>query len=430
MSVSSTLYTGVSGLTSNGQALATVGDNIANASTVGYKGSRHVFADVLAQSLQSDTGPIGQGSTSAEVQLLTEQGTLQGTGVATDLAVQGEGFFVVQGSSAGMSGTFYTRAGQFHWDELGQLANKDGLAVQGYNVDASGMLVSKVEALQIAVGQVPPAATSSVSLAANLDANEAAMTVPLSLTDPSGTSNLTTSVTVNDSLGQEHDALLAFRKQAPGMWSWTALVDGAEINGGTPGTYVPCATGSLIFDNQGKLQLEALNFSSFSFVDAAPGQSISFDFGDSVITDAGTGLQGVTSFAAASTVSGLERDGYAAGSMTSALIEADGTVRGIFDNGQQRAVGQVLLASFQAPDQLQRIGSNLFLESQGSGQAVVEQAGSGGRGVIAAGSLERSNVDLSRQFVDMIAFQRGFQASSKTITTTDQLLQELLQLKR
>jgi flagellar hook protein FlgE len=429
MSVSSILYSGVSGMASNGKALNVTGDNIANASTVGYKRTRHNFADVLARSMDPKTAS-GQGSTTAGVQQLQTQGSLQSTGLATDLAINGDGWFAVSGSAGGMDGTFFTRAGQFHWDDQGRLVNADGLAVQGYNVDAAGNLKAQVEAIQVATGQVGPSATTTLALQANLDADAVPLTVPLSLTDPGGTSNYSTSVTVHDSLGREHQLQLCFRKTAPGLWSWVALADGAEVSGGTPGVSTQGASGTLLFDNQGRLQMEALVVSSFSFNGAQPGQFIDFDFGDSIITDAGTGLQGVTSFSSSSMLNGVSQDGFSAGSLASLLVQSDGTVQGLYDNGQQRLVGQVALASFSASDQLKRVGSNLFAETLGSGQALYGQAGVGGRGAVVSGSLERSNVDLAQQFVDMITFQRGFQASAKTVNTVDRLLQELIQLKR
>jgi len=220
------------------------------------------------------------------------------------------------------------------------------------------------------------------------------------------------------------------REAAAGTWSYHALVDGGEITGGTAGTMSQCANGTLVFDTQGRLTTETLTASDFDFLGAAQNQNIVFDFGDATGTG-GTGLKGSTSFSAdSSTVTFLNQNGYAAGSLSGISIDPDGTINGVFSNGVKRTVGQVLLASFQTPEGMQRIGGNLYIETSKSGPALVGVASSGSFGAINAGSLEQSNVDLAKQFVDMITFQRGFQANSRTIVTADQMLQELIGIKR
>ena len=425
MSVVSSLYTGAAGLSSHGEAISVVGDNIANANTVGFKRSRANFEDVLAQSVGGGN-ESGLGSNVADVQKLMTQGALLGTGVATDLAIKGDGFFAVKGSAAGLEGTFYTRAGQFHMDKDGFLVNSNDLKVQGYVVNDNGVLVKSVTDMQVSNSAIPPMATANASISGNLDANSAVMDAaaapagnPWDTDNVEGTSNFATSMTVYDSLGQSHSITVAFRNDSADGWEWHALVDGGEVSGGTAGTWSEIGDGTLAFDTDGQMTTSppVVTLSGINF-NGATAQDINIDFGE------------VTNYASKSTVTHLDQDGYSSGSLSGISIDSEGTVTGIFSNGQQRTVGQVLLADFKAADQLQRMGGNLYIETEASGTALVGEAAAGGRGIINAGSLEQSNVDLAQQFVDMIAFQRGFQSNSKTIQTADQMMQELINLKR
>jgi flagellar hook protein FlgE len=429
MSVVSSLYTGAAGLASHGDALSVVGDNIANSNTVGFKGSRANFEDVLARSVGGGTDDIGLGSRLANVQRLLTQGALLGTGVATDLSISGNGFFMVKGSAAGLDGLFYTRAGQFSLDKDGKLVNTNGLVAQGYVADASGNLVKNLTDIQVSTAQMPPVATTSAEIVANLDATSTTPAAAWSTASPTATSNFSSTLTVYDSLGESHTVNVYYRKEAAaGAWSWHALVDGGEITGGTAGVAEEEASGTLAFDTQGRLTAAATTTSSFGFLNAVPAQNIAFDFGDPI--PPGTGLKGTTSFASTSVVTFMDQNGYASGSLSGISIDADGTVNGVFSNGMKRTVGQVLLANFQSPESMKRVGGNLYIGTASSGPALVAEAASGGMGAINAGTLEQSNVDLAKQFVDMITFQRGFQANSKTITTADEMLQQVLGLKR
>ncbi len=436
MSSVGSLYIGASGLTAHGEALSVVGDNIANANTVGFKNSRANFEDVLARSVGGGAGDIGLGSRLASVQKLFTQGSMLGTGVATDLAIKGNGFFAVRGSAEGLDGTFYTRAGQFNLDRDGRLVNQAGLVAQGYVIDATGTLVKKVTDIQISTSEMPAVATTTAKIYANLDANATTPTTAWPATiaagfDPSTASNYSTTLTVYDSLGKSHQVNVYFRKEAAaGAWSWHALVDGGEITGGTAGTWVQGADGTMTFDTQGRLSAVTTASNDFDFSgNTVQNQTITFNFGDPTGAG-GTGLKGSTSFASASSVSFLDQNGYASGTLSGVSVDPDGTISGVFSNGQKRTVGQVLLAKFQAPEEMQRIGGNLYISTSKSGPALMNEAAAGGLGAINAGALEQSNVDLARQFVDMITFQRGFQANSRTITTADQMLQEVIGIKR
>jgi flagellar hook protein FlgE len=209
------------------------------------------------------------------------------------------------------------------------------------------------------------------------------------------------------------------------------MVDGAEITNGTAGTPSEVANGTLTFTTSGALDTETTNASIFDFVGGAtPGQAITFDFGDSIATDLGTGLAGSTQFGAPSSIGGLTQDGFGGGSVSGVTFAGDGTIIGVFSNGQQRALGQVVSATFPSVDGLERGGEGLFAATVDSGEPLIGAPETGGRGSLVAGALEQSNVDLGTEFVNLIAYQRGFQANSKIITTADEMYQELVNLKR
>jgi flagellar hook protein FlgE len=432
MSILSSMYSAAAGLGAHGDAIGVVGDNIANVNTIGFKASRGRFEDVLGSTVAGGAlgNTPGQGSRLAGIEQMFKQGALLGTGVATDLAIQGNGFFIVRGTFQGVDGTFYTRAGQFHLDANGQLVNPQGLMVQGYAADALGNIGSALTDLVIPpTASVPPRATTRADIAANLDA---AATIPPAFdpANPTATSNFSTSTTVYDSLGESHNVDIYFRQSAAGTWEWHALVDGGELAGGTPGTATEIANGNLTFTTDGRLDTEVVNVSTADFVGATPGQSVAFDFGDSITTDGGTGMQGSTGYASPFNVTSLNQDGYASGALAGITVAENGTITGTFTNGERRTLAQVAMARFRNEEGLLRAGAGLYVDSQASGQALIGAAGSGGRGSIASGSLEQSTVDLAQEFVNLIAYQRGFQANSRTVKTADEMLTELVNMTR
>jgi len=430
MSLLTSMSSGTTGLASASAELSVVGDNIANANTVGFKAGRAAFEDALAQSVVGGIGQVGLGSRLQAVQKLLTQGALTNTGVATDLALQGGGFFQVRGTAGdGRTGTYLTRAGQFTVDRDGFLVNLDGLRVQGYPADPLGVISPTVGDLLVGTASSQPAATGNVTLRANLQA-DAGIPAAWSIADPGGTSNFTSAVTVFDSLGTAHQIQLYFRRSGAGAWEWHALTDGAGVTGGTAGTPFEVAAGTLAFDTSGRLTASAQTVNAFNPLGAAA-QPLAFNLGAPFVAGgAGTGLDGVTQFASSSVATFVGQDGWASGQLTSIQIDKTGVVNGVFTNGQTRPLGQVGIAIMPAPDQLERIGGNLYAETRSSGQPVMGLAGSGGRAFISAGTLEQSNVDIAEQFVRMIAAQRAFEANSKTITTADQLLSELIAMKR
>lgn len=432
MSILRSMYSAASGLSAHGNAMDVVSDNIANVNTIGFKAGRGRFEDVLGRAIGEvpAAGVSGNGSKLAGVDQIFGQGALLGTGIATDMAIQGDGFFMVEGNYQGVDGRFFTRAGQFNLDAQGYLVNPQGLRVQGYSADSAGTIGSQVGNVMIPpTYTVPPRVTANLEVAANLDANSS---VPAAFDplDPQATSNFSTSVTVYDSLGEGHNVDMYFRNAGGGTWEWYALVDGAEITGGTAGVPEVEASGTLQFTTNGELDVETTAASSFDFINATAGQAIAFDFGDSITTDGGTGLAGTTGYASPSAVVALEQDGYSSGSLAGVVVDQDGLITGTFTNGERRALAQVAVAKFQNNQGLLRSGAGLYSRSEDSGVELVGTAGTGGRGSVVGQALEQSNVDLAREFVDMINFNRGFQANSRTVRTADELLSEVVNLKR
>ena len=436
MSLLTALSSGTTGLESSSLELSVVGDNIANANTIGFKGGRAAFEDALTQTVIGGTGEIGLGSRLQSVQKILTQGALNSTGIATDLALQGNGFFIVKGNHNGQTADFFTRAGQFTVDKDGYMVNLEGLKVQGFPADATGALSAQPGDLLVGTASAQPRATGNVTVKANLQAdatvlNNAGVPIPFDPANPNTTSNFSTSMTVYDTLGSSHGVQVFFHKSAAGTWDWHAMTDGAGLTGGTPGQLTQIGDGALTFDTAGRLATSVQN-NTFSFnpVGAVGPQAVTFNFGDALSTAGNTGLAGVTQFASQSASTFIGQDGFGSGQLASIRIDPTGNINGVFTNGQTRVLGQVAVAGFSGPDRLERVGGNLYQQTQTSGQPVVGAPGAGGRASVISGSLEQSNVDLAEQFVRLIAAQRAFQANSKTITTADQLLQELIALKR
>lgn len=431
MSIMRSLNTAASGIRSHSEALQVTGDNIANVNTVGFKRQRANFSDVLGRSIAGSTAmpKAGAGSRIGTIQQMWAQGALMTTDSPTDLALNGSGFFVVNGNVGGMEGQYYTRAGQFLIDQEGYMTSADGLRLMGYPADATGQLGGDLGELQVDAGTLPATATTQVDMASNLDSNA---TVPAAWdpADPANTSNFSNTVTTYDSLGNAHEITVYYRNQGGGTWEWHAMVDGAEVTGGTPGTPFEGASGTLEFTTDGFLNTETPGASSWDFVGATAGQAITFDFGDAITTDGGTGRTGSTQYASDSSTTGISQDGFGAGEIAGLSIGQDGAITGVFTNGQRRVLGAVAVADFASVDGLDRAGQGLWIDTDESGEALIGQAGAGGRGSVVAGALEGSNVDLAREFVDLIAYQRGFSANSRMVTTADDMYTELVNLKR
>ncbi len=420
MGLFSALFAGVNGLNANGNVISVIGDNIANVNTIGYKASRASFEDILAGSESN----IGLGSRVSNISPQFGQGGFESSSSVTDMAIDGRGFFVVKNSIDGS--LFYTRAGQFSFNKEGFLVNSDQLRVQVFTVDASSNITSNVGDLQIANTPVPPRATAEVGLSVNLNSNS---TVPAAfdVDNPTDTSDYSSGLTIYDSLGNSHLMKVYFRKSASNSWEWHALVNGAEVTGGTPGSNFQAANGTLTFTSDGALDDMTTASSDFDFIGATANQVIDFTFGNS-ITDGGTGLDGATQFGNESAVTNITQDGFSSGSLKSIAVSIDGTVTGSYTNGTTQTIGQLILATFNNEEALVRAGSNNYTETLESGPSVIANPGAAGKGTIVASTLEQSNVDLANELIKMVIIQRGFQANSRTISTVNELLSQLVTL--
>ncbi|MBC7977450.1 MAG: flagellar hook protein FlgE [Myxococcales bacterium] len=426
MSISNSLYIGISGLQAHGDAISVVGDNIANASTIGYKRNRASFNDMLGGEINSQR--LGGGVVMGGPQTQWQQGTITRTDNPLDLGISGGGLFMVKGAHGGQNNDYYTRDGRFHLDNQGYVTNQQGLRLQGYAIDGRGVRSLSTGDLPLGVRQSPPVATSTATMKLSLDS--ATVVGPAwDPANPNTTSNYATSATVYDSLGTAHHVDVYFRAQGGGAWEYHAMVDGSELSGGAAGTPSEIATGTLQFNTDGALLSQSLTASSVDFLNATPGQTIAFNFGDD-IASGGTGRDGTTQYTGASAVNGLDIDGRSAGKLTDIKITDDGRITGVFDNGDQFQLAQLALADFANEEGLTRVGDGLFVQTPGSGEPLVDVAGTGSRGSVVSGSLEASNVDIGNELVTLIAYQRAFEANAKTVTTADEMMSDVNNLKR
>jgi flagellar hook protein FlgE len=427
------MYSGVSGLQAESQALSVVGDNIANSETVGFKSQRAVFEDVLGHSILAGSASSlpGSGVQIGAVQQMFTEGSLQNTGVSTDLALNGDGFFVVKGNVDGVSSNFYTRAGQFNLDKTGTLVNPNGLKVQGYAANPDGTYQAALSDVTAPTAALPAKETANMSIVANLDSTAAVPALPFDAQNPANTSNTPpVSMSVYDSLGNAHTINVYMAKTADNTWDYHAIMSGADANPPVAGN-VEVGTGTLNFTTGGALNTVTtttpitLNFGG----GATAGQTVAINFGTSIAAG-GTGLDGMTQFAGSMNVSAQSQDGYASGNFTGVSVDGQGVVTGLYTNGQKIPMAQLAVASFQDDQGLGRAGQNLWIETRDSGTAAMGTAGTGNRGAVSSGALEGSNVDLATEFVGLIQHQRSFTANSKTITTADQMMQDLLNIKQ
>jgi len=409
----SSLYSGVTGLNAAGYSMSVVGNNIANSNTVGFKASYTSFADILSQSLGGAVGgnQVGRGVALSDIGTVFSQGSFENTTNGTDLAIEGAGFFIVADSS----GRYYTRAGNFIMDEEGYLVSPGGFKLQGYATDATGALITSVSDINVANVSSAPKQTSGFSISANLDGSAR-------LGD-----EYSTTITMYDSIGEAIPLSITFTKLGTGnAWTYTASIP--------PSMGTATGSGTIEFDADGNVGTfdSSTTFSDKSFFIDLPGTggadfTVTWDVWDSATSGPTTDLTG---YAAASDTNALFQDGYSPGAIQTISVDQDGQIIGLFTNGQTRTLGQVLLADFVSPYGLTKMGRSLYAESANSGQPTVGSPNTGGRGRIASNSLEMSNVDMASEFVKMITTQRAYQANARVITTSDELLSELMMIKR
>ena len=578
MGILSSLFAGVSGLNANGTALSVIGNNIANLSTVGFKGSKATFADLISSSISGGSGAIqtGIGVALTSVQGNFSQGSLATSSNVLDLAIDGNGFFIVEDAQGG---TFYSRAGLFRLDKNNNVVDPTGFKLQGFLADTTGTITGTIGDIALPSTTASPRATATAFVAANLNSattpsgvrgnvvasaasttttaagnnsftinlnGDGAQTITVAngltgsalataiqnavralvpndsfkgaayagftasvnasntftftsgmtgttnnsttgtgtvvvtanggdtlaanlnmlaptsttgtdflLSDPPATSNFSTSMTVFDSLGNSHLLTTYFTKIGENSWNYNTVAAASDVvtanyhssNIDTSLGIVRVGSGTLTFGTDGTLDRESavIRYDTgtaagtsgtvpgelqIDFTGATQDQLMVMNFGSSVTTDGGSGLDGTTQFGSTSALVQQTQDGFAAGSLQAFSVDANGIINGRFSNGQLRALAQVVLARFPDPIGLARTGKNTFAQSGNSGQPVTGTPDSAGLGRVLSNSLELSNVDLGESFIDMIAAQRGFQANSRVITTSDEILQELVNLKR
>ena len=464
MSISTALFTGISGLNTLGNSMTVVGDNIANVNTIGFKGSRATFEDVLSQSISTAAGTaqVGRGTTLSTVNILFQQGSFESTSEPTDLAIGGKGFFIVQ--QPGTSSDYYTRAGQFRFDKDGRFVNPAGYVVQGWQLDDNGDDVGAITDIVLDSFTSPPDATEEIRVITNLDSRATSSSADLSTAWDATVSppisqlsyNYQSSLQVYDDLGSSHDLTIYFDPgAAPNTWEYIVTCPPAEdFRAGFPGTAQQglLLRGQVTFNaSSGAIQgmtyeqydpaaaawgagsLSPDGYPEFTaqFSAAATPQLMRLNIGSRDV--GGTwenAALSTTQYASGSTTVFQTQDGYATGFLQDIAVDTDGVITGHYSNGQILALYRVALANFNNPWGLSKEGGNLFRATRASGDPTTGHPGTNGLGRIAPNSLEQSNVDLATEFVKMITVERGFQANSKIITTTDAMLAELINLKR
>lgn len=448
MGITSAFFAASSGINATSRALSEIGNNIANAQTIGYKSRSVSFGDLFGATIGgggTSTALVeGRGVRVMGIDPSFTQGSLQTTSNALDLAIDGDGFFQVNDPSGN---SFLSRAGQFNIDSGGNIVNPAGLRLQGFQVDAAGTVLGTIGDMVLTTTQQVGTATTEVEMSGNLDASNpvvSAFTTAQLLADPSSPaiSQFSTGVRAFDSLGVGHDLTVYFSKTANNTWEYNAIAPASEVtvtagNSDATSGNALVAQGTLGFTTGGLLDTESAvtYFNSgtsgitFSNGSTTP-QATAFNFGTSVTTDGGAGTDGMLQQGASSALLTLSQNGFSNGALTGTSIGEDGTITGRFSNGTTKSLGQVALTRFINPDGLQPIGQNLFIQSGESGTPLQGAPGSGSFGKVSASTLETSNVDLGEELVNMITMQRGFQANSRIITTANDLLGELVNLAR
>ncbi len=397
-----------------GKKLEIVGDNINNAGTNGFKGSRAEFSEMLnTASMGADGGnQVGAGAVMDNSTRDLSQGTLAHSNSATDLAIDGNGLFAVDTPF----GQAYTRDGSFHFDKEGFLVTSDGHKVLGFNGD-EGKEANVVAPLQLASGNMNSTATSNVSLTMNLDARE-----DVKVFDPQNpreTSSFERSITVLDAKGEQQSLNLYFTKTANGNWSYNAMAKGSDLEPAVEGN-VLIGTGTVSFDQKGVMQNDS-GLEATTVFKGGEEQTINFS-----LTSKGVAT---TQFGTDSSVSSNVRDGSTSGSVVGLGFDQGGAMTIRYDNGESRQIGKVAVAKFTNEQGLRKVGQNLYVGNQTSGQVSLGQSGKNGRGDIKTNAIEQSNVDITDNFVDMMKTQKSFSANSQAMGAIDSLLQNVIGLR-
>jgi flagellar hook protein FlgE len=410
------MFSAISGLRAHQTKMDVTGNNIANVNTVGFKSQQTVFQDTLSQIIRAGGAPaadrggtnpaqVGLGTKVAAITTNWTQGATQSTGRSTDFMIEGDGFFVTRNSSGEQ---LFTRAGSFDFDGQGKLVTPDGAVLQGWMADATTGLINTngpVGPLSVPYGQqVDPSASTSGSVVGNL-ASDA----------PNGTV-VTTNIKMFDAQGVEQDVVYTFTKMGANDWDMDVIANGVTLINDTP----------IQFDAAGALTTPATP-GLLAPVNPNTVDAVAFPSWNTPVT---IDVSALTQFGGKTEINAPDQDGYALGTLQSFQLSADGTIMGIYSNELRQPIGRLALASFNNPSGLEKAGNSSFRVGVNSGVAMVGTAGGGGRGALVSGALEMSNVDLAEEFTGLIVAQRGFQANSRVITSSDEILQDLVNLKR
>lgn len=437
MGISQAMYTGVTGLAVNADSMSVIANNIANANAKGFKYDRAEFEDLLSVDLGTGNAQMGRGYRLSDVKTMHTQGGLQVTEALTDLAIQGNGYFVVFNAKAETQeagGEFFTRVGSFNFDKDGFLSDAGGGHVKGFMADKFGNISSRLEDIRLVTSNLP-IGTSEIKLNVNLDSRAKVIEEPFDITNPEATSNFNTTYNIFDSHGRSHSVTMYFRRMEDTngiSWSWSGTVDSSEVTDGDSGSKLKeVGKGVVRFNNDGFLVAEETESFAANFANGAfPNQNVKIDFGKNMGEEGGNGMGASASTASRSDTVFHSQNGYEAGNLKSLKIELDGTMMGYYTNGIQRRLGAVAIATFESTNGLKKAGKNQFYSTIDSGAPRIGLPQTGVRGSVYSSTLEESNVDLAKQFVNMIMTQRGFQANSRSITTTDSMIEEVVNLKR
>lgn len=435
MSLTNALASSVSGIQAASTQISVIGDNIANANTPAFKEKRAEFTAVLGQNITAGAGAaqIGAGVRVNDVGMIFSQGGFEQTQRGTDLGIEGRGFFIVDGNL----GRAYTRNGSFGLDANGWFVDANSNRVQGYGIDpTTGTSNGVLGDIQINVPLSPPQPTSLIQLGINLDAVAPIIATPFDPADPNVTSSAREVVTIYDTLGTARQATIFFTHTGANTWEYNVTLPQAESSAGGTDPFVLQAggTGALVFDTSGSLvsvnggsTYPTVNFAFNTSNGAAGAQAVDFSMGP--LTSGGTPTgPASTQFNQETATNFVSQDGFAPGTLTGLQIDPDGRMNGVFSNGMTTSLAQLALANFGNVEGLTDIGGSRLTESLDSGPPIIAAANSGNLGAIRASSLEKSNVDLAQQFVNLIIGQRAFQANTRTASVANELLSNLVAL--
>ena len=441
------MYSGVSGLKVHQMKMDVIGNNIANVNTIAYKKGQVTFQEVFSEAIRGAGAPqewkggtnpqqIGLGVNIGSINTIHTKGPAQRTDNPTDLMIDGEGFFVVSDDS-NFENKYYTRAGNFSLDRDGNLVTPDGCKVLGYTSDGDGNITTSLGPMKINKSEtVAPTTTKHLELRGNLD-SRTGITVD---------DEYKTDTVIKNSLGNSYTVRFKFKKlgldgenakwgltledvidEASGesiMWNIDA--DGNKTDNGNCKLTGDITTDGLMFSNEGKLISKNADGSFPELKLDITKTGVKFGDANSIKID----YKSLTQYANEMDAKPYAMNGNSSGNLSGFSIDASGVITGVFTNGEKKALGQVLLAKFDNPMGLEKLGNNFFIDTRNSGEPQIGKAGTSGFGAISPGTLEMSNVDLSMEFTEMITTQRGFQANSRIITTSDEMLQELVNMKR